>query len=171
MMEDLRGGSMEYVCQRFTTREKRRAIDDYESFLYSISVVSRQNWFSSAFDNKIRKTLLGKSPLEKIIKAFADEVFTNNASKKFPDYNNLEKKISSAIKKIHPNGPPKFSWITDPDAKTNPERKITDIPDPKPIDFNTFEYPPVMSLNNPILPVSTSIPTKRPSKKLFGCLT
>lgn len=146
MTEDNCGGTLDYICNRDPTMETRRAIDDWESFLYTLSVLMRKNWFGPGYDNKSRKDQLGNDGLEKIIKTFADEVFTNNASKEFPDYNNLEKMISREIMRIHPNGSPKFSWVTSTDAETSPVRKITDIAEPKFIDFTKFKYPPIVHL-------------------------
>lgn len=145
MMEDNRGGTPLYRCNRFRTGQIRQPIDDYESFLYTMCAVMGNNWIKPEFDNKIRKKQLGTTLLERMIKAFADEVFPDGNPKRFPNYNKLEQMLSFEIKRLHPHGQPKFSWVA-ADAETTPERNIKDITDPKDINFNRFNYPSEMSL-------------------------
>lgn len=92
--------------------------------------------------------------LKLIINEIANEVFSNNVSKAFPDYDRLYELVNVEMAKMHESNstlPPMFSWLSEAQKlqakheidSTVPLNIRTEITEPSSIDFKTFSYPHV----------------------------
>lgn len=113
--------------------------------------------------------------MRSVISAFADEVFTDDTKKRFPDYDNFYQLISAEIAKKHKNTskfPPVFSWLSNAEKQRAKEEfdanlvpTIGDIDEPSLINFQTFPYPVEQSLSEIDNDEQESIPEVNKSKK------
>lgn len=140
---------------------ERTPLDDWESFLYTMSKVNKVDleWFDKDFIETRRmcgimkqktnetiariKAKITDEDLQEVFVAFAHEAFKENRS--LPSYDYFDDMIMKKIAlKKGDDQPALFSWLSEPDRnaavndlRNNPLVKATDI------EFNLFDYPDV----------------------------
>lgn len=177
-MEDNHGCTWLYMAKRVRSNETRRPIDDWESFLYTISSVLEKDWFKPRYDNINRKNTIvyEDESLRSVISAFANEVFTDDVNKRFPNYDYFYHLICVEIAKKHKKNnskfPSVFTWLSNSEKQrakdefdANLVPKIEDIDEPSLINFDQFNYPVVDDLFEIDSDDQERIPDPNKSKK------